>query len=131
MSKELFRKLVSCTRLHKRIIAQVVFYFVCVILTIVAVFKCINTFLQDNDVSLVNFKKFNSDKDAVYPSVSLCFGNPFLKEQLVLLGSNVSSYVNFLTGNEWDETLVRIDYDKVTVDISQYVLGYELEHEPY
>ena len=131
MSSEIFKKVLDFIALRKWVFAQMAFNLSCVIGTIVMFFSCIGTYILDRDVSLVNYKKFNSNKDSIYPSVSLCFGNPYKKEILQSLGANVSTYTDFLVGKNWEKKFAGINYDNVTVDINDYILGYEVEHEPF
>ena len=79
--------------------------------------------MKDDDVSLVNYKQYHTTTDSIYPSLTLCFNNPFLNDKLEQYGTgiNTTTYSNFLKGLHWDNRMTRIDYDEVTLDISKYL----------
>ena len=84
---------------------------------------CFYKFMKDDDVSLVNYQRYHADIDSIYPSCTLCFNNPFLEDKLrgVGVGINTTTYVKFLEGQYWDDRLVNIDYDNVTIDLKDYL----------
>ena len=86
---------------------------------------CFYKYVKDDDVSLVNYKRYHDDKDSIYPSLTLCFNNPFLNDKLESVGEgiNTTTYSKFLEGLHWDNRLVRINYDDVTIDIDKYIDG--------
>ena len=49
-----------------------------------------------------------------------------MKNRLAEYGVNVSSYVRFLKGNDFTANMLSIDYNNVTVDISDYIKGYRI-----
>ena len=74
---------------------------------------------------MVRISKYHSSKDSVYPSLSLCIRPPFLekefergKDEVI----NISSYTQFLKGNYWDERMLDIYYDNVTVSLENNLL---------
>ena len=86
---------------------------------------CFYKYMKDDDVSLVNYKRYHTDKDGIYPSLTLCFSNPFLNAKLETFGKgiNATTYSKFLKGLHWDERLVKIDYDNVTINLENYLEG--------
>jgi hypothetical protein len=80
--------------------------------------------MKDEDVSLVNYKRYHSDENSIYPSLTLCFNNPFINEKLKSFGDgvNITTYSKFLKGLYWDERMNQIDYDNVTLDIENYIV---------
>jgi len=58
-------------------------------------------YVENNDISRVEYEKFHSDEADTYPSISLCFGNVLLEERLNDYGVNKSYYLNFLKGLVW------------------------------
>ena len=89
---------------------------------------CFHKYWQDKDVSHVNYRRFHDGDDSLYPSVTLCFNNPFLGERLREIGDgiNITTYVEFLEGKRWDERMAGIDYDNVTVELEDYLVFSEI-----
>ena len=100
-----------------------IFHFVCSICAFSLTCWCIYKYMKDEDVSLVNYKRYHSDENSIYPSLTLCFNNPFINDKLTEYGNgiNTSTYSKFLKGLHWDERMVNINYDNVTLDIDQYL----------
>ena len=100
-----------------------VFHLICSTAAFTLTCWCIYKYMKDDDVSLVNYKQYHTTTDSIYPSLTLCFNNPFLNEKLEQYGTgiNTTTYSNFLKGLHWDNRMSRIDYDEVTLDISQYL----------
>ena len=98
----------------------------CTLATIVTVSWCIFNYLKDEDLTVVNFMEFQREEVDIYPTVSICFTTPYEKEKLAGSGTDLVNYTDFLTGELWDEKLLTIDYDEVSLDIKDYFLGYEI-----
>ena len=99
------------------------FHIICNLAALGLVCWCIYKFNKDNDVSLVQYKQYHGEKDNIYPSLTLCFTNPFLDDKLKNIGNgiNVKTYSNYLQGLHWDDRLVNVDYDNVTIDLDKYL----------
>ena len=84
---------------------------------------CLIKYDLDKDVSLVGFVKFNDGENNIYPALTICFYNPFLNEKLKLYGAgiNVTTYSGFLQGKHWDDRMMNINYDDVTVSLEDYL----------
>ena len=97
-----------------------------IISTIGCVSWCISQYCLDSDLSLVDHKTFGDEDNYLPPSFSLCFGNPFIEEKLNEYGLNItiSEYKNFLYGNQFDIEKTKIDFDKVTKNLEDYVEMY-------
>ena len=91
--------------------------FTCLVATIALQIYCLFHYLSDQDVSMVNYTKFHSSMDAIYPSFSFCIRNPIIQENFDQYEEtiNMSSYVHFLRGKLWDDNLL-----KVIMIMSQY-----------
>ena len=94
---------------------------------------CCYLFALDEDVSLVSFKEFNKDDAGRYPSFTLCFAFPFLEQKLKLLGDGITGtlYQKFLKGEYWDNRMVSIDYDNVTLNLEDYVRNISVFEEEW
>ena len=84
-------------------------------------------FTLNEDLSVINYKEFHHEtNDDVFPTVSLCLGNPFLKKRLYEYGVNKSTYVSFSRGKFFTNEMLDIDFSRVTVDIVDYIKGYRM-----
>ena len=94
-------------------------------------------YTSDKDVSSVNFKYFHENKDNIYPSITMCFGDD--NQFNPMKGVNTSDYINFLSGCEespfkgtgvncsWNASLADLDYDAMTRNWMEYVIGEKTE----
>ena len=100
------------------------FHFICLCGTISVVCYCFYQYTLDEDVSLIDFKIFHDNMDALYPTTTLCFYNPFLEHDLRKFGNgiNTTSYSQYLQGHLDDERMKNIDYDHVTVSLEEKLL---------
>ena len=69
----------------------------------------------------MEYQKFQQYDFSGYPSLSLCFVNPFLEDKLVAHGTNTSSYIKYLQGSLQDESMNNIRYDQVTISLEDYL----------
>ena len=114
-------KCISCT-----------FSMICLFATIGLSIYALYRFSNDEDTTLVRVTKFLSSKDAIYPSLSFCILPPFLEKQFKIYGDNsinMTSYIEFLDGEIWDDRFLKVDYDNVTVSLIDNIL--ELEYETH
>ena len=109
-------------------IAAIAFEYVCLISFFCCASWCIITYLLDRDTCLVDLKLYNENPNHVYPSISILIINPFLDERLKAYGADINaiSYSKFLAGQHWDERMLNIDYDNVTIDLNDYFIGYDM-----
>ena len=100
----------------------------CVIAFISCASWCTITWLQDHDTTSVDLLLYNDNSNNLYPSISLLIINPFIEEKLNGYGEGITAntYSKFLAGDYWDERMLYIDYDNVTVDLNDYFIGYEM-----
>ena len=100
-----------------------IFHGVCIIMTIGLQIHCIYIFLLNEDVSIVQYQPFHAQKGNIYPSITLCIVNPFLEDELKKYGDgiNTTSYSNFLAGEHWDERMLKIRYEGVTVSSKEAI----------
>ena len=102
----------------------------CVIASLAFVIKLIYEYSLNKDTSSLEFKAFHSDENAVYPSISLCFSESIWKN---IAEFNDTKYSEFLSGcytsddgdcgGTWDASFANVDYDNVTKNLVDYVVG--------
>ena len=100
------------------------FQFICTSATIAFICFCLYKYSQNDDVSQVTFQEFHKKKDNLYPSVSICVSSIFYEENLKSYGDgiNISTYTDFMNGEYWDDRIVKVDYDNVTLNFSNYII---------
>ena len=81
----------------------------------------------DEDLCQIDYKEFGDGSDVPYPTMSMCFSGPFLKQKMQGFGTSSSSYTNFLTGDTEDVNATFIEYDKITINL----LDYYIRHTGY
>ena len=80
-------------------IMMALFSFVCAFATISMSIYWSYQFSLNEDLCLVDYRHFYKGKDDVFPTISMCLMNPFLKKNLAEDGVNQSTYLQFLKGN--------------------------------
>ena len=80
----------------------------------------------DEDLCLVDYKRFEDGTAGTYPTVSLCFSEPFLKQKMEEFGTNISSYIGFLRGETDDANAASIDYDAITLVLMDYHISHTI-----
>ena len=106
------------------------FFSICIIATIAFNILCLSQYLENGDLCVIDFQKFNNDKDRIYPSISICLNNPFIEKRLAQYNKDftISNYRNFLKGEFWDSRMLGIDYDNVTVPMIDNLLEYGVQY---
>ena len=102
------------------------FSIVCVMATFGMCGYWVYKFYLNEDSTLVNYKKFYQDEDDIYPTISLCLQNPFLKKELAKNGVTESLYLAFLKGEYYSNEMAAINYTRVTIDISNFIKAYRI-----
>ena len=101
------------------------FYLICSSATLFFICYCLYQYSLNEDISQVTFKEFHQTEENIYPSLTLCFELEFNDDDLRKCGVTSSDdYTNYLTGNFWSDQMVNVDYDKVTLNIESYLLGF-------
>ena len=103
-------------------ICKIIVIVVCIIATVYLSVNCLLEYLEDKDNSTVSYRNFHQQKDYLYPSVSLCFKSGIFKP-------NSNDYKEFLSGCQhnpacrWNSSLSWLDYDGMTKNLINYVIG--------
>ena len=108
---------------------KIVFIIVCSSATLFLTTWCIYKYHLDLDVTIVSYKRLHESIDDIYPSISLCFYQPYVENHFQRYGIhsvNSTSYINFLKGDFWSKEFIGIDYDNVTLNFKDYFLSYDI-----
>ena len=96
----------------------------CIIATFVVSGMWINTYLLDEDISVIDNIGYFSTKEDVVPVLSLCFEQTFFERQTNSIKATNENGTQYL-GSGWTID-TSIDYDNVTTNLSDYLLAYDV-----
>ena len=103
-----------------------VFRFLCVLCTVLMVCYSVFKFSLNEDMSTIEFDRFNGVGDHIYPTLSLCFNghgiynHKKIKKQIKNY-KNSEDYRKFLQGKYWNEEYLQIDAGNITVDAEKLI----------
>ena len=80
-------------------------------------------FSKDDDLCLVDYKPYDSSLAVDYPMLSFCLRDPFVESKLQQYNETLTSkkYKKYLTGSKYYDAIENVDFNDVTVDLSEYV----------
>ena len=111
---------------NKQSILKQSFVILCVFVTVSLCLYWCYKFNLNEDLSVVQYKKFYETNDDVFPTMSLCLGNPFSEQHLAEYGVNKTSYLEFLKGKMFTKVMQKINYSRVTHDVPDFIKGYRI-----
>lgn len=102
------------------------FHSVCWVSTALLLGYWIYLFLLDEDICLVDYKKYYDIPDHTFPVLSFCLKDPFPMDRLRPENSEITPeiYSKFLQGKYFSLSMLRINYSDVVLDASKYVDRY-------
>ena len=120
-----FNRMVLSMKNLKFKIAYYSCLFVCTSTTIGFISLCLIKYSLNDDVSQVTFQEFHTSEESLYPSITICLTSIFYKEKFKYYGEgiNISTYADFMNGEYWDDRMLKVDYDRVTLNFSNYLMG--------
>ena len=98
-------------------------HYICWIATLIIISYCIYIFSLNKDLCTIDYTPYNEEENDMFPVVSFCLKNPICEDKLKTYNStyNVSSYIDFLDGNWYDPGMIKIDYESVLKNLSDYI----------
>ena len=101
------------------------FILVCTVAFLYLLISCIYEYTLDKDITVVRFKEFHAEEDNIHPSISLCFNQVFRGMNNVSDSIDYQSFLNGCRGRncKWNASYSILDYDKVTKNPFDYILG--------
>ena len=105
------------------------FDYVCWIATLTAICYWIFKYSLNEDLCVIDDKKYYENPSDMFPVLSICLKNPFTNVQLQKKNQdfNGTEYLEFLQGEVFSTRLIEIDYNNIRLNISDYVDSYVLE----
>ena len=107
------------------------YHLICTIATCILIAHSVSYFTENKDFSFVEYKKYNTGPEYLYPSISLYFHNPFYDGALRKNGSGLVWYADLLQRENNTSAMSPLSYDNVTVNIKQNFLGYDITYSNY
>ena len=107
-------------------IATFIFHGACLAATLSVIIYWMYMFSLNEDTSLVKYKYYYEEEQDVFPSLSLCFNNPFSDKKLgqAITGLNRTTYFQFLNGEYLSPEIMSINYESITMNISDSIINY-------
>ena len=101
----------------------------CLVVTLVMTGVWISKYCLDEDLCLVDYKEYFTDRHDVYPVVSMCFKNAFQDETWLKLTYNMSviGLLSFFKGNGFNPQTLNIPYENITIDLNDYISTHWIE----
>ena len=97
----------------------------CLVITLGTICYWLNEYaIKDDDLSWVHYEEVRSLDQNELPIVSICFNSPFSDQRIKEIDSSIDSsmYFSYLKGDVNDERFKRIDYNNVTLQVSDIFL---------
>ena len=104
-----------------------IFNGLCWIATTTVVVYWIYEFSLNEDLCVVDYKKFYEDGSDPYPVLSMCFADPFVSSKLEGIGAGLNKklYSMFLGGDHFNTQMMDIDYNNNFV--TEYYITWKME----
>ena len=102
-----------------------VFQILCLVATGWLIYIDSLKFFKNEDRSLVEYRTFHDTKKDIYPSISICFYGPGIYDCKKLNETygveHAEEYMKFLKGDVWEDRMVGVKYDEVTLDVEDRI----------
>ena len=105
------------------------FRVLCWFATLTAICYWLFIYSLNEDVCIIDNKKYYEHPSYVFPVLSVCFRNPFSTTQFQneTQEFNETEYIEFLKGDYFSKRLMEIDYHRIRLNISDYIDSYYIE----
>ena len=112
------------------------YHIACLASTIGLFCYCGWRYIQNESNALVDFRPFHREEIDIYPSFSICIDSIWNDQDSIKKGTGIynatmlkssygvevlNDYVHFLQGRYWNETMSKINYDDVTINLEDYL----------
>ena len=78
--------------------------------------------VEDRDIGVVDYAPLNHVEDIKFPSVSICFRDPFLFKRLRDINENITkeTYRQYLGGEVYDKIYEQSEYANLSINLDRY-----------
>ena len=82
-------------------------------------------FWKDEDLCVIDYKTFESSPDVYHPILSVCFTGAVIQSKLEKYNATFTSekYYEFLYGNKYYDGMEKVDFDDVTLNLTDFYLN--------
>ena len=104
---------------------HIVFELICILTTLALVIWCSYEFTKDEDICEVSFKTFLEDEYSTYPDLWFMLPTRFNETALRTYDKHFTKHKyrsHLFGGRSWDEKMLDIDFEKVSMQINDYLL---------
>ena len=108
---------------------NITFHCVCLLVAIIYGVNSVYDFIQNQDFTTISFKKFHNDAESIYPSISMCFNTPFIKDRLIQSAqlSEPIEYTRYLIGKiPANESLRNLNFEDVSFQTKDFLIKVEI-----
>ena len=101
------------------------FHCACLLIAMIYGITSVCDFVQNLDSTTITFKAFHNDAESIYPSISMCFNTPFMKDRLTQSAqlSEPTEYTRYLIGKiPAKETLRNINFEDVSFQTKDFLI---------
>jgi hypothetical protein len=100
----------------------------CIVFTLVLLAKWLERYFLDEDMTIIENREYFMHEEDIFPVMSLCFKQTFDDKIFKTFGYNFqgSKYEKYLNGDYFDKNMNNIPYDRVTTNISDYIISYDV-----
>ena len=94
--------------------------------TVIILSYWIYLYSLDDDVCLVDYKKYYDTPDHSFPQLSLCVREPFLSSRLKTKNATIDPeiYSEFLRGKNFSSTLSKMNHSDILINANDYISRY-------
>ena len=86
-------------------------------------------FWMDEDLCVVDYKRFESTEEVNYPMLTLCLQNPFIESKLKKYNESfsISNYIKFLKSHEYFPGIENVSLNDVTLNLDDFYIRHGLQ----
>ena len=110
-------------------IINAVFKIACTIFTVILVADWIDRYFMNEDMTIIESSSYYQKESDVFPVMSLCFKQTFSDSshfKQIYKNIDGEKYEKYLLGEYFDYRMNSVDYDKVTTNVSDYIIAYSV-----
>ena len=104
---------------------EVIFKIFCMFGAVATAIWCCYEFAKNEDICEVSYKRFLQDSQSTYPDLFVLF--PYLLNETAFenlgVGMNTSTFKEILEGKRWDDRMLEIPLDDVSLKLESYMIS--------
>ena len=107
----------------------ILFHIIVWTVTILSVIYCINIYYLNEDLCIVEYKKYYEEESDKFPRLSLCFRDPIKKEKLLEHDPSMTKdlYIDYLTGDYHNDNFSKINYFDTVLELTDHIPEFSVD----